>query len=75
MLTNAVYFRAPWANTFRPENTRDGHFHLAGGGSVVAPLMHQKDHFAYLKSEGFQALDMRYAAVDDFDDRLPARSD
>jgi serpin B len=63
ILTNAVYFRAPWSNTFKPENTRDGRFYLARGGSVIAPLMHQKDHFSYLQGEGFQAIEMRYAQL------------
>ena len=61
ILTDAVYFRAPWANTFQPENTRDGKFRLAGGRSVMTPMMHQKNSFPYLRGEGFQAIELSYA--------------
>jgi serpin B len=61
ILTNAVYFRAPWVYQFKPENTREGKFHLARGGSVVTPMMHQKEMFGYFRGEGFQALDLPYA--------------
>ncbi len=60
ILTNAVYFRAPWGSPFKPENTREGRFHLARGGSVIAPMMYQKESFTYLRGEGFQALSMNY---------------
>jgi serpin B len=61
VLTNAVYFRAPWANAFEPANTRERAFHLADGSTVMAPLMYQQESFAYLRGEGFQAVQLRYA--------------
>lgn len=52
VLTNAIYFKAPWLNPFNPKSTREGSFTRADGSKVKAALM----------AGGFRA---RYADVGD----------
>jgi serine protease inhibitor len=40
ILTNAVYFAGQWRKEFPLSQTQNGTFHLTGGGSKTAPLMH-----------------------------------
>jgi serpin B len=39
VLANAVYFKAAWQTQFDPKLTKDGDFHLAGGGTATVPFM------------------------------------
>lgn len=39
-LVNAVYLEAPWAQDFKPEQTRPGAFTRADGSSKQVPMMH-----------------------------------
>ncbi len=39
VLTNAMYFKAPWAIPFVPEQTVDEPFNLLNGGQVDVPMM------------------------------------
>ena len=60
ILTNAVWFKADWANPFRAESTFDGAFH-APDGDVTARLMTQMLKKArYLSRDGYAALDLDY---------------
>lgn len=60
VLTNALYFTAPWALPFQPEGTRDGDFTTLGGDTVTGEFMHQGDVFGYAAAEGVQALEMNF---------------
>jgi len=60
VLTNAIYFNAPWSFPFRPEDTEEGTFHLLDGGEVTVPMMKQDLKFQYAEGEGYQALDLPY---------------
>lgn len=60
ILTNAIYFKAAWADQFGTFFTRDQDFHLAGGKSIQAPMMHNSGHYYYFKGPSFQALLMPY---------------
>ncbi len=60
VLTNAIYFKANWAEEFSEHQTRPAPFHLAGGDIVEVPLMHQTEDFAYTEGDGWQALEMPY---------------
>jgi serpin B len=75
VLTNAVFFKADWADQFTAEGTRPGPFHLAGGGTSQAPLMNQRTHARYIEGEGFQGAELDYAggqfALDVFLPRTP----
>ncbi len=64
VLTNAVYFLAPWETPFAPEATTDGPFRLTDGSTVSAKLMHQG--LTQLYGEGaiggasYQAVELPY---------------
>lgn len=61
MLTNAIYFKSTWAEPFTQDATREEQFHLAGGGSVAVPLMHQWMDIEYMETDEFQLVDLPYA--------------
>ena len=60
VLTNAIYFKSNWAETFEESATKPGAFHLSPGRQVKAPLMYQKHRFGYMETGEFQALEMPY---------------
>lgn len=60
VLANAVYLKGTWTYPFAPRGTRDEPFHLHGGGTVTAPLMRQREVFAYLQDDGYQAVELVY---------------
>jgi serpin B len=62
VLTNAVYFKSDWADTFSEGATKTAPFHLAGGKTVEAPLMSQWTHVGYMETEDFQLADVPYKA-------------
>jgi serpin B len=61
ILTNAVYFKGKWQRPFDKQLTRDGAFHLAGGGQKTVPLMHQSGlRDAYRSGDGYEAAVLPY---------------
>ena len=60
VLTNAIYFNAAWSNPFEPDLTKDGPFHLLGGGEISVPMMRQTTSFGYAEGEGYQAVELPY---------------
>ena len=60
VLTNAIFFKASWADPFEVEATQDGDFHLLDGSTVTAPMMRQQEGFAYAEGDGYQALELPY---------------
>jgi serpin B len=58
-IVNAVYLRAKWLFAFKRGGTYVSPFH-APGGTVDVPTMHQAAMFAYLRGEGYQALELPY---------------
>lgn len=59
ILTNSVYFDAPWTVPFDRASTQDGVFHAPAGDRKV-PMMHNTDRFGYFQGDGFQALELPY---------------
>lgn len=80
VLTNAVYFKARWANTFNENATREKPFTLLDGDEIGVPMMHQTDRFGYREADGLKILQLPYVGHDlsmaillpDADDGLPA---
>jgi serpin B len=64
VLANAVYFKAKWADAFKPDHTRDADFRLADGGTVSVPLMFRGGKYRYADPAGFQVLELPYRARD-----------
>ncbi len=61
VLANAIYFKAAWQYPFDKSQTAPADFTLAGGSTIQTPTMHVRDSLTYLKSDGYQAVEMPYA--------------
>jgi serpin B len=60
VLTNAIYFKAPWELKFDADLTRPGDFTTLAGGTVEAQFMTQLEGFDYAEGSGWQALEMDF---------------
>lgn len=60
VLTNAIYFKAPWQKKFDADDTTDEDFTLANGDKVKVPMMQQNASLRHLRAEGYQALELLY---------------
>ena len=59
-LVNAVYFNAPWAFPFDPEDTEPGPFTLLDGSRVDVPMMHQTEIHRAARGEDYEAVQLDY---------------
>ena len=62
VLTNAVYFRANWAETFDEEKTEPKEFTTLDGTTSEVPTMHQKERFLFAEADGTKVLELPYAS-------------
>jgi serpin B len=60
ILTNAIYFKAAWADQFEKNGTKNEDFHLSAGKTIQAPMMHNWGGYEYFKGPAFQALLLPY---------------
>jgi len=60
VLTNAIYFKADWAEQFVKERTKDGDFHTSNGSTVKVPMMRDVKHGRMLRTDTFQAATLPY---------------
>ncbi len=60
VLTNAVYFHAPWLRPFDPEMTEPKSFTTHGGKEITVPMMHQTSSFGYAEWDGGRAVELLY---------------
>ena len=60
VLTNAIYFNAPWLNPFAPGQTVNEPFALLAGETVDVPMMHLTRAFLYAEWEGGAAVEIPY---------------
>ena len=60
VLTNAIYFKAPWTNQFKAQLTKDHDFFLDGEKTTQAKMMEQTTHFGYNELDGVKVLEMGY---------------
>lgn len=80
ILTNAIYFKAGWADQFSKSQTQSEDFHLDSTRTVKTDLMHQTKSGEYLRGPAFQAIELPYKSNDlsmivllpDAPDGLPA---
>ncbi|MCC7491142.1 MAG: serpin family protein [Fimbriimonadaceae bacterium] len=61
VLTNAIYFLAPWSSPFDPAATAAAPFTRLDGSRVSAPLMQQTASLAYAAGANWQAVEVPYA--------------
>ncbi len=60
VLTNAVYFKGTWADTFHVDDTHPGPFRKANGDTASVPFMHRTGSYLAAEFDGFQALEIPY---------------
>lgn len=63
VLTNAIYFKAQWADTFSKASTGNRWFYQ-GNDSVAAPFMQKQGSYKYAANPDFSALEMQYKGGD-----------
>lgn len=61
VLSNAIYFKADWANEFDKGLTQEDVFHLLAGGTTTVPMMNRTGFYNYAAGAGYQALELPYA--------------
>jgi len=60
ILTNAVYFKAPWEIPFEEAATKPEPFWLASGAQQPTPMMRQVDYAGYGEAGGVKVLEKGY---------------
>jgi serpin B len=60
VLTNAVYFNAPWANAFQKSQTANGEFTLLDQSKSQVSYMNITETFRTMRSDDFQAIEIPY---------------
>ncbi|MBI5725478.1 MAG: serpin family protein [Planctomycetes bacterium] len=60
IITNAVYFKANWAEKFNKEVTKDGDFFAQPEKPVKVRMMRQEHRFGYAETDDLQVLEMPY---------------
>ena len=60
VLVNSVYFLARWRDTFSAKSTREEPFHLVGGGTVSAQMMHRDASVRYFGDDSLQIIELQY---------------
>src|SRR5437773_6413821 len=56
VLANALYLKAPWADSFSEKTTQPEPFHVRGGAPIDVPTMNKDALFGFAKLEGFIAV-------------------
>lgn len=64
VLTNAIYFKAPWDHEFVKGATKPADFTLADGAKVQVPLMIKSEKAKYFEGDGFQLAELPYKSHD-----------
>lgn len=64
VLTNALYFKAPWDLPFDADSTETADFHRLDGSTTSVPMMTKTDAFHYFEDDGCQALEILFREED-----------
>lgn len=64
VLTNAVYFKAEWAEQFKKGNTQKAEFTTMENKAVKTELMNLNHSFPYMENEDIQLIEMPYKGGD-----------
>jgi serpin B len=60
VLTNAIYFKAEWADTFSSEDSRNGYFFRSQNDSTATKLMHREGSYATVQAADYSAIELPY---------------
>jgi serpin B len=63
VLTNAIYFKAQWADTFSANNTCNQTFY-SGQSSFATPFIHQKYSYHFFMNNDYRAIELPYKGND-----------
>jgi serpin B len=63
VLTNAIYFKAPWAIPFQEDQTEPGDFQLASGEKVTVPMMRQSLRARFAEFDDFRMVQLPYEGL------------
>ncbi len=61
VLTNAIYFKAPWAIPFSEKQTKPAPFELAGGKKVDVPMMQTFQSALFASHDAFSIVELPYS--------------
>ncbi|HEX3355617.1 MAG TPA: serpin family protein [Tepidisphaeraceae bacterium] len=61
VLTNAVYFNAPWADPFKKGATTDQMFQVTPDKTTTVPTMRRMGRYGYADNSDFQTIELPYA--------------
>lgn len=60
VLTNALYFKGRWNETFSERGTTNAPFTHSSGEVTHMPMMRQVERFAYAQTDNYQAINLGY---------------
>ena len=60
-IANAVYFNAPWRQSFEESETKDEDFTAEDGSKMLLPIMHREDVFHYCDTENYSVVSLKYS--------------
>ncbi len=60
ILTNAIYFKAAWADQFSKGSTTDAPFYAGDGRQIKTPVMRKIEDFKYFEDDKVQVLNLSY---------------
>ncbi|HVG64071.1 MAG TPA: serpin family protein [Hyalangium sp.] len=60
VLTNALYFKGAWTESFEPGLTRTEPFSLLEGGTQQVQMMHRSGSVPHMRGDGFDAVALNY---------------
>lgn len=64
VITNAIYFKANWADQFNEYNTHPETFYLINGEEIEIAMMEQERSYRYTRREDYQAIAIPYEGSD-----------
>ena len=64
VLVNAIYLKAPWADSFPTDATHPRPFQLIGGKTQDVPTMTREGQFGYAKRDGLTVVTIPYSGGD-----------
>jgi serpin B len=59
-LVNALYFKAPWLETFKEKSTKRENFWINENSGVEVPMMFQSRNMGYFENDSWQAVHLPY---------------
>jgi serpin B len=62
VLANAIYLKADWQSPFVKNPTGNATFTRFDGTTIAVPMMHQQESLRYASGQGWQAVELPYAA-------------